>query len=127
MCRAGRAGRGCTRYPGGRSWWQIPARLGCSIRAQRESSRPKHLAYLRRPSVVFSKRQTKTMSYLIKLRGKITVACDAGAQEDFGGMRVALGKINGGRVLSGRAVSSRRSVEPGWQLLLRLTMSSILI
>ena len=28
MCRAGRAGRGCTRSPGGRSWWLIPGKAG---------------------------------------------------------------------------------------------------
>ena len=43
--RADRARRDCTESRGGRNWWLTPAGLGCSIRARRESSRPRHWAY----------------------------------------------------------------------------------
>src|SRR5216684_6544437 len=54
--RADRARRDFTQSLDGRIWWLTLARLGCSTRTRRESSRPRHWAYLRRRSTVSLRR-----------------------------------------------------------------------
>ena len=51
-----RARRDFTQSLIGRIWWLTLARLGCSTRTRRESSRPRHWAYLRRRSTVSLRR-----------------------------------------------------------------------
>lgn len=59
--RADRARRDFTQSLDGRSWWLTLAGLGCSTRTRRESSRPRHWAYLRRRSTVFLRRAIRAI------------------------------------------------------------------
>src|SRR5216683_6045856 len=59
--RAERARRDFTQSLDGRIWWLTLARLGCSTRTRRESSRPRHWAYLRRRSTVSLRRPIRAI------------------------------------------------------------------